>query len=59
MGNSKEWIYLPMPELLTRAPCGIDWKSISAESSLMPPGDPVGQGTKLNRTELNLSLIHI
>ena len=49
-------IYLPMPELLTRASCRKDWKKISAKSSLMsspppPTNDPIGQGTELNRTD--------
>ena len=48
MDNIKEWTYLPMPELLTRAPCREDCRRISAESSLMPPDDPVGQETELN-----------
>ena len=33
------------------ASCRKDWKKISAESSLMFPNDPVGQGTELNWTE--------
>ena len=44
MDNIKEWTSLPMPELPTRASCRRDWKRISAESSLMSPDDPVGQG---------------
>ena len=56
MDNIKERTSpLPMLELLTRASCRIDWKRISAESSVMPPptsfptpDDPVGQGTVLN-----------
>ena len=50
MDNIKEWTSLPMLELLTRASCRKDWKSSSAESSLMsppPPDDPIGQGTEL------------
>ena len=37
MDNIKEWTSLPMPELLTRAFCGKDWKKISVESSVMSP----------------------
>ena len=37
MNNIKEWISLPMPELLTRASCRKDRKRISADSSLMSP----------------------
>ena len=48
MDNVKELTSLPMPELLTRASCRKDWKRISAESSLMTPSDPIGQGTELN-----------
>ena len=48
MDNIKEWTYLPMPELLTKASCRKDWKTISAESSLMSPDHPVGQGTEMN-----------
>ena len=36
MDNVKEWTFLNMPELLTRAFCGKEWKRISGESSLMP-----------------------
>ena len=46
--NIKEWTYLPMPELLTRVSCRKDWKKICAESSLMFPEDPAGEGTELN-----------
>ena len=35
MDNVKEWTFLPMPELLSRAACRKDWTRISAESSLM------------------------
>ena len=35
MGIVKEWTFLPMPELLSRAACRKDWTRISAESSLM------------------------
>ena len=38
MNNIKEWTPLSVQELLTRASCRKDWKRISAESSLMPPG---------------------
>ena len=53
MDNIEEWLYLPMPDLLTRVSCRKDWKRISAESSLMSPfpplplDDPIGQGTEL------------
>ena len=46
MDNIKEWMSLPMPELLTMT-CRKDWRKISAESSVMSPYDPVGQGTEL------------
>ena len=49
MDNTKEWIFLPMPELFTRASCRQqNWKRISAEQSLIFPDDPMGQGTELN-----------
>ena len=35
MDNIKEWTYLSMPELFTRASCRKDWNKISAESSPM------------------------
>ena len=35
--NIEEWAYLPVPELLTMAFCGKDWKKISAESSVISP----------------------
>ena len=37
LDDIKEWTYLPMPELLTRASQRKDWKRISAESSFMSP----------------------
>ena len=40
MDNIKEWTFLPMPDLLTRASCRQDWKRIAAESSLMSPWWP-------------------
>ena len=40
LDNVKEWISLPIPELLTRASCRNDWKRISAESSIMSPRRP-------------------
>ena len=40
MNNIKVWTSLPMPELLTGASCRKEWKSVSAESSLMPPPPP-------------------
>ena len=36
----KEWTSVPMPEPLTRASCGKDWKRISAESSAISPRWP-------------------
>ena len=57
MDNVKEWTSLPMPELLTTSSCRKEWKSISEESSIMPPSpppdDPTSQGTEMNWTELN------
>ena len=48
MDNIKEWTYLPMPELLTKASCR---KKTGRESLLnrpsYPPDDPIGQGTEL------------
>ena len=35
MDTDKEWVSLPMPQLLIMASCRKDWKRISAESSLM------------------------
>ena len=48
MDNVKEWISLPMLELLTRASCrkkrlGEDLYCLSCL-----PDDPIGQGTELN-----------
>ena len=43
----KEWTSLPMPELLTRASCTKDWKRISAESTIMSPGNPISQRTEV------------
>ena len=37
MDNIKEWIFLPMPELLTRASSRKDGKRFAAESSVMTP----------------------
>ena len=51
MDNIKEWISLDMPEQLTMAFCREDWLRISAESSLVSPDDPVGQGTELNNAQ--------
>ena len=51
MENIKEWTFLPMPELLTRAPCLKDWKRNSAASSLFPlppPDYSIGHWTELN-----------
>ena len=39
-----------MPELLTMASRGNDWKRISAESSLTFPDDPLSQGNELKWT---------
>ena len=36
MDNIKDWTFLPMTDLLTRASCRKDWKRISAESPLIP-----------------------
>ena len=44
MDNLKEWTYLPMPELLTKASCRRLWKRVSAESSIMSP--PTTQSVK-------------
>ena len=37
MENIKEWIFLPMPELLTQASCRKYWKRIFAEWAVMSP----------------------
>ena len=47
MDNIKEWTYLPVPELLTRASCRKDWNRNSAESSSCPPDARIGQETEL------------
>ena len=45
-------LFLPMPELLTRASYRKDLKRFSAELSLMSPrDDPIGQGTELNTSQ--------
>ena len=49
MDNIKEWTSLPMPELLTRASCRKDCKSISTESSLMSPPPPPPQRPNWSR----------
>ena len=49
MDNIKEWTFLPMLKLLTRASCRTDWKRISAESSFISPNDPIGQETELKQ----------
>ena len=50
--NTKEWTFLPMPDLLTIASRREDWEKISAESFVTSPppptDDPTGQGTELN-----------
>ena len=62
MDDFKEWTFLPMPELLTRASCWKDWRRVSAELSLMFPRWP---NRSRDLTELNyhywteLSLITI
>ena len=48
MDNIKEWTFLPMPELLIMAFCRKGGRRTSAESSVMSPDDPIGQGTELN-----------
>ena len=40
MDNIKEWTFLSMPKLLTKASCRKEWKRISAESSLMSSRRP-------------------
>ena len=40
MDNIKQWAFLPMPDLLTRASCIKYWRRISAESSLISPRRP-------------------
>ena len=40
MDNIKEWTYLPIPELLTRASCTNGLMRMSAELSRMPPTPP-------------------
>ena len=48
-----------MQELLTMASYGKDWKTISAESSVMSPApsrnDPIGQWTEMNWTTVQLT----
>ena len=53
MDNVKEWTFLNMPELLTRAFCGKEWKRISGESSLMPPSPPPPSPTTQSVKGLN------
>ena len=48
--NIKEWTFLSMQELLTRASCGKGWNRISAKSSFMSPRRPDRSRTW---TELN------
>ena len=66
MDNIKEWTFLPMPELLTRASCRKDRKRISAESSLMspppcPPDNLISQITEHKDTHTctyNIHMLH-
>ena len=53
MDNIKEWMSLPMPKLLMMASHRKDWKSISAESSLMSCPHPPPVTQLLKATELN------
>ena len=48
---------LPMPKLLTMASCRKGWNRIFAESSLMSPRYPTGQGTELNWPADNIHLL--
>ena len=56
MDNIKEWTFLPMPELLTRASCrkecvcvgGWGWGGYLLNRPSCPPDDSIGQGTELN-----------
>ena len=48
MDNVKGWTALSMSEMLVKASRRKDWQGICAESSLMSPDDPIGQGTELN-----------
>ena len=63
MDNTKEWVFLPMQDLLTMACCRKDLKKISPESSLGSPPPPRTNPSLLyrdpigHRTELNLTLI--
>ena len=54
MDNIKEWTYLPLPELPTRASSRKDWTRISAESSLMSPRWP---SRSRDWTELMVALL--
>ena len=59
--NIKDWTYLPMPELLTRASGRKGWKMVSVESSLMTAADQIGQGTEpeiLSSLFLSSQFIH-
>ena len=56
VGNIKEWTSpLPMPELPTRASCRKDWKTISADLTLMSPRRPNHSRECMQRTELQRS----
>lgn len=53
MDNIKDWVSLPMPQMLSMASCTKDWERINAESSVMlSPSDPVGQG-------VGIEIVHI
>ena len=45
MDNIKEWIYLPMPEVLTRVPAEKTGRGSVMNRPSFPPDDPIGQGT--------------
>ena len=55
MENTKEWIFLPMPELLTVA------SPTKADNGPPPPypDDPIGQGTELNLNGYKSCIIRI
>ena len=57
MVNIKEQTSLPMPDLLTRAPCRKDWKRISGESCHIPVMIQSVKG--LNWNEQIMVLIHV
>ena len=53
MDNIEKWMSLPMAELLPRASCRKDRKTISAELSIMSPDDPTDRGTELYSLDNN------